>query len=329
VAPVSSPDLCSDPIFILGILSRSGTNYLYKLLCLHPDCDASAPIPEDYLIHCADLLVEYVNSVSSNWLSVWGVEDQKEILCQSLGNGLFSFLTAQVKGNETQVKSRIVTKTPSVRNLGYFFRLFPRAHLIVLVRDGRAVVESCVKTFGSNYETIMRHWADAAQTILCFGQATKNSGFKYLVVRYEDLCNNLEEELHRIFAFLGLDVETYDFNAAANLLVYGSSELCEHGEGVFHWKPAEKPPDFNPVQRWNHWGRALHERFNWIAGQYLAQFGYEKKQYSTNRLLWFVWNKVLDIKWRVRETVRKQVFERLPERIKSRIMQLFKKKKIV
>ncbi len=38
-----------DPIFILGISERSGTNFLFHLLCLHPDCDPGGPIWENYL----------------------------------------------------------------------------------------------------------------------------------------------------------------------------------------------------------------------------------------------------------------------------------------
>ena len=34
----------------------------------------------------------------------------------------------------------------------------------------------------------------------------KNSDFKYLIVRYEDLWRDVEGELPRIFDFLGLDV---------------------------------------------------------------------------------------------------------------------------
>lgn len=60
---MSHPDLCRDPIFILGILMRTGTNFLYDLVRLHLDCDVPTPVPEDYLVHCADLLAEYVGSL--------------------------------------------------------------------------------------------------------------------------------------------------------------------------------------------------------------------------------------------------------------------------
>jgi hypothetical protein len=298
---------CTNPIFIIGIRSRSGTNYLFDLLRLHPDCwDAPAPIWEDFLLSDADLLARYARSTYSHWHHWFIAEGEEERiedkLLQGIGDGLISFLTSRVRSR------RLVTKTPGVHNLEYFFKLFPRAHLLILVRDGRAVAESAVKTWGSkpssmNYELAMRSWARGAKTILQFDQATKNSDFKYLIVRYEDLWRDVKGSLHRIFDFLGLDVATYDFNAATNLAVRGSSMVRRHWEEKVHWRPVEKTTDFDPTLRWNHWGRALHERFNWIAGEYLGQFGYEAKEYKTNRSFWTIWNIVFDRIWLIRSSL--------------------------
>jgi hypothetical protein len=294
----------TDPIFIIGIRARSGTNYLSHLLRLHPDCcDVPAPIWEDFLLYHADLLARYATSTYSHWHH-WvvreGLEEKLEDkLLQGIGDGLISFLTSRVRAR------RLLTKMPGVRNLEYFFKLFPHACLLLLVRDGRAVVESAVKMRRSKpslvqYESAMRSWALGAKTILQFDQATKNSDFKYLIVRYEDLWRDVEGELHRICDFLGLDVATYDFNSATNLAVRGSS-VFRGGEEEVQWtRPVEKTTDFNPMLRWNHWSQALHERFNWIAGEYLGQFGYEAREYKTNRTLWTIWNLVLDITWPIR-----------------------------
>ena len=43
------------PIFILGIMPRSGTNFLHQLITLHPAC-VSSPVWEDFLIYPAPLL---------------------------------------------------------------------------------------------------------------------------------------------------------------------------------------------------------------------------------------------------------------------------------
>ena len=67
------------PIFILGIMHRSGTNLLQDLLCLHPDCEPGGIIGEDGLIAKADPLIEYVNYLYKFWDSCWHIQ---EILVQ-------------------------------------------------------------------------------------------------------------------------------------------------------------------------------------------------------------------------------------------------------
>jgi sulfotransferase family protein len=296
------------PIFIIGIRARSGTNYFADLLRLHPDCgDSPAPIWEDHLLYDADVVAKYAKSTYSRWhhyVLAAGVDEKLEDeLLQSIGSGLITFMTSRVRSK------RLVTKTPNVRNLEYFFQLFPHAYLLILVRDGRAVAESAARMHRfrpslQRYEAAMRQWARGAKTILHFDQATKNSNFQYLIVRYEDLWQNVEGELRRIFDFVGLDATAYDFNAAANIAVRGSSIYRGLGEQRVQWdRPVEKTADFNPLLRWNHWGQELHERFNWIAGAYLEPLGYEAKEYKANPFRWALWNLALDFTWPIRSFI--------------------------
>lgn len=178
---------------------------------------------------------------------------------------------------------------------------------VSIVRDGRSVVESGVRTFRWNSTRAMRVWAKCAREILQFDRANKDTEFKYLIVRYEDFLNNLEEELRRILAFLALDISKYDFNATRNLPVRGSSEISKGTKGNLHWKPVERPADFRAVDRWSNWSRAMHGRFNCIAAKYLEHFGYEPKQSGTNRFLWplwTVWNLLMDVKWLLRSFIK-------------------------
>lgn len=275
--PSSNP--CTDPIFILGIMPRSGTNFLMDLLCLHPHCQMpSYPFDEDYFTHNAELLVKYAKAVYNN-LRRQGkrsVDAQiKSVLLQSMANGLLSHLQSRIDGEK-----RLITKTPSVRNLKHFFKLFPSARLAIIVRDGRSVVESSVKSFGWSYENAMQLWVYAARNILRFQKTYKNSDYKYLIVKYEDLCNNLEDKLNEVLAFLDLETDVYNFEAAYNLPVRGSSVLRGNADKVT-WKPLEKPQDFHSLPRWTNWDRNLHERFNWIAGDCMTAFGYEIQTYET------------------------------------------------
>lgn len=302
-------DLELSPIFIAGILPRSGTNFLYQLLSEHPDCQVGGIIWEDFLLAHADLIVRYAESVQEHWDPTWAVQERigspKTALCRCLGQGLVSFLQLQYY-DEAQAKTsgasmalgakRLVTKTPSVRNLQHFPTIFPDAHLIIVIRDGRALVESGIQSFNWSYDRGICAWAEAAQIITRFDKDTSNKRCKYIITRFEDLVRDTESELRRIFSFLALDPGRYDFSATAKLPVVGSCETRRAGEKEVHWHPVERTPAFNPVERARTWKRKMHERFNWIAGEELEQLGYVRNNASRNQLLWNLWNIALDVK---------------------------------
>ena len=136
------------PIFVLGIMQRSGTGFIQRLLCQHPDCYQGGAIREDYLLEHSDLLLKYSELSYERWNPSWEVEKNvgsPELLFRCLGDGLISFLGHQfVSDNGSGAESlsaasskRIVTKTPSVKHLSHFFKLFPESYLIIIVRDGR------------------------------------------------------------------------------------------------------------------------------------------------------------------------------------------------
>ena len=88
------------PIFILGIMPRSGTNFLHQLITLHPDCVASH-VWEDFLIYPAPLLDAYAHALYSEWtpLTTEKLEpvmaSPLDTLFHHLGEGLLSFLEPQ------------------------------------------------------------------------------------------------------------------------------------------------------------------------------------------------------------------------------------------
>lgn len=64
-------------------------------------------------------------------------ELQRDALCRGIGDGFISCLKYQYGA-----KKLLAIKTPRVRDLKHFLKLFSEAYLIILVCDGRAVVES-------------------------------------------------------------------------------------------------------------------------------------------------------------------------------------------
>jgi protein-tyrosine sulfotransferase len=259
----------ADPIFIHGIMPRSGTNFLWDLLLLHPDCGpAREPVREDLFLDHADHLVAFVEQVRASWDPRWGsfAPDIPERLHAALGEGLVSFLW-------TDRSRRLVTKSPSVRHLGRFFLLYPWARLLVLVRDGRSVVQSSMDTFGWDFDRACRAWADAADEILRFQRAEAAHSDRWRLVRYEDLVDDTEGQLRPILTFLGLDPAGYDFEATRSLPVRGSSAFGRQGSEV-HWEPVAKDATFAPKERWRSWPDEQLERFDWLAGDRLRSLGY-------------------------------------------------------
>ena|SRR5215204_1260793 len=257
------------PILIFGLTPRTGTNYLWDLLCLHPACaPGREPIREDFFLECADLLDEFVGSVRSRWDPTWGVVSEQTMadLYASLGDALLDFLTVDDS-------RRLVTKNPSVTGIEQVFKFFPKAHVIILVRDGRAVVESCVRTFGWDADLAAHKWAAAAATALRFvdGRVADDSSVR--MVCYEDLVVDPGRQMTQLLSFLGLDTADYDLSAAERLPVRGSSVFLG-GKSQVHWEPVERTRDFDPLQRWTHWSAEQHRRFAWLAGRQQVALGY-------------------------------------------------------
>ena len=267
------------PIFIVGIMPRSGTNFLHRLICQHPDCGAinSTPVREDYLLHHGHLLRAYLRRLKWQW-GHWGADAQFVApLSHNVGKGLSDFLATLTDSK------RFVTKTPSVHNLAQFFELFPHARLLIIVRDGRSVVASGMSGFGWNFETATREWARAANEVLRFTKKNEAYADRFRLIRYETLNENTIDQLESIFSFLGLNTEAYNFSAALETPIYGSSYMKEQGEKVT-WTPQVKSEDFGKRSRWASWSSSQHRRFNRLAGTELQALGYEPVKQSASGL---------------------------------------------
>ena len=279
------------PIFILGVTPRSGTNFLMDLLCLHSACAPGRhPVKEDFFLEYSNQLLDYTNSVRACWDPMWGRFTPKLMadFRRALGFGLTSFLWVDRD-------RRLVTKTPSVKNLDLFFTFFPDAKLLILIRDGRSVVQSCMDTFGWEFDRATRMWRDGARTIARFQRVAGMEG-RYRVLRYEDLIDDLRPTLRDTLLFLGLDPGAFDFEAAERLPVRGSSAFFGPERRRVHWDPVHKDSSFDPRERWRNWSAASLERFNWIAGDQLEQFGYATGP-GRWRIPEVIKHSSLDLKW--------------------------------
>jgi protein-tyrosine sulfotransferase len=294
-------EVVDDPIFIHGVLPRSGTNFLWDLLLLHPDCVRTRePIREALFLDHSDQLTAFVDRVRETWDPIWGTftPDLEGRFCEGIGEGLLSFLRMD--------KGRLVIKAPSVQHLERFFTFFPRGRLLILMRDGRAVAQSAMATLGWDFERACRAWATAADTICHFQQTQSAHAERWRLVRYEDLVDDTETELRSLFRFLDLDPSKYDFDAARNLPVRGSSWYGRR-EAPVDWQTVPKDASFAPKERWRSWSSDRLDRFDWLAGSQLRRFGYARSSVNV-RVGRSMSHTVRDWRWRIVTATRLTIF---------------------
>jgi hypothetical protein len=259
-----------DAIFILGMLHRTGTNHLADLFGLHEGVEVLTPIFEDQLVRNSPLLVAYVDAVTRNWTPGWNVPaEEGPALLRGIGDGIVGWLRSHAPGRT------VVTKMPRIDNVDTFFDLFPGCGLVVLVRDGRSVVESGVRSFGWSYEAGFRRWADAAETVLAF-RARHDGDPRVRFLRYEDLIADEATVMADLFGAFGLDPAGVDATAVGALPVRGSSALADSGS--VHWQPVSRSASFDPRERWRDWDAHLHRRFNAVAGSAQVRLGYSVEE---------------------------------------------------
>lgn len=259
------------PIFILSLTRRSGTNFLYQLLGRHPDV-APSRLYEDFILHDAHLLYEYVQSTERNWHPGWAGASVAAALVRELGDGLRRFLVG-VGSEQGNCGKRLVTKTPSIQNASTLFQLLPDAFLVIILRDGRDTVESGVRSFGWSYEEATRAWCAQAAKLLQFKREQIEHRDRYRIVRFEDLTANPEGQLREILGFLELDASQYDFTTITSVPVYGSSTF-RGSRGGIDWEPVAKTDAFNPIGRWECWSAYRRRRFSRVAGRLMHELGY-------------------------------------------------------
>jgi hypothetical protein len=299
----------TQPVFILGVAPRCGTNYLERLLCLHPDCGLSVPLRQNNLTSILPILAEVSSEVKRQWRDYpnWGfTPDHFDDLDRSLGAGLIDFMlsTTDERRRITELPESmrdierhfrhspryLVTKQPRTTGLGHFRRFFPTERLILLIRDGRAVVESSIRSWGWPFDVAVEGWRRGAADILAYDVASDPDA---LLVRYEDLVASTEEVMSGVLEFLDLEPEIYDSEAAEDSPILGSSTARPAGATSVDWEPIDPAPSFNPLGRASNWNERQHRRFNHMAGRLLVEMGYEPK-HSDTRLRHQIENRLRD-----------------------------------
>jgi hypothetical protein len=148
-------------------------------------------------------------------------------------------------------------KTPEYsRHLPLFRRLFPDAQYVHVVRDGRRVAVSMLKT-GFGAKTALeaaKEWTHCVERIQRFGQEMPPDQF--LEIRYEDLIAEPVHTMARVAEFLGVVGHETAVASLRERLRAQVRQDGAHGQSGF-------------------WTRRELECFEAIAGEQLAALGYQ------------------------------------------------------
>lgn len=251
-------------VIIHGIMKRSGTVYVGELLSLHPEIHSypnkiwEVPfLPQTGKIQKLqrDFFLAYEQNIGRV-----GENDFLPIFGASFINYLY---TNAPDGH------RLLVKMPGVQYLNFFYSVFPSENLLLLIRDGRDVVSSTIKTWqGLRFADVCLRWDRSAKMVL-EAQKVYSGREGFWLGRFEDAVKGPEAFVREACKYLGLDTGSYPFERINALPVIGSSTTRKEPDS---WM--KKTKDFNPIGRWHRWSGRRKRVFKRIAGESLIALGY-------------------------------------------------------
>lgn len=255
-------------IFIHGVMPRCGTVYVGQLMRLHPDIYA---YPNDvwevpFLNTTGHILAaqrDFFQAYKHNKSRI-GENDFLPLFGSSFIAYLFSFVPE---------RKRMLVKIPHVCFLNYFYSVFPYEHLLLVMRDGRDLVSSTIKTWPErNFPDVCKRWDYSTKMILRFRDHMRGKRNGVMVAKYEDAVRDPVGFARNACEHFGLKYDKYSFEKIKDIKVHGSSVFKQQGN--ITWDGKEKTKDFNPIGHWYEWSSKKKKIFKKIAGQTLLDAGY-------------------------------------------------------
>jgi hypothetical protein len=256
-------EITERPVFVLGA-PRSGTSMMQWALRQHPNLWGGQE--SDFLVP----LVRELRSVwefgrtrgKLHWIS--GQEVGWEEFLRHVGYGVNALYTDRSAG------LRWVEQTPQYTlHLEEIEMLFPGAQFLVMVRDGRQVVES-LRHFVNPvpFDEACHIWVRFNTAARSYADRTEPGRIHF--VSYERAVLDTEVELRALFEFIGEPHAGASVDRITERAPMNSSFV---GEGK----------DQKLAPRWTSWTAAERERFVEVAGGLLVALGYEPDHTWTMR----------------------------------------------
>ena len=281
--------------FIVGVM-RSGTTLLRFMLDAHPNL---AIPPETRFFPEIDSLIEAESITQESFIEFLTTHltwDDFQIPEQELRRRLkkvspFTLSKALRCFYETYArrlgKKRWGDKTPYYSlHIDRLQALFPEAHFIHIIRDGRDVVISTRECewfgLGNSISEEAGNWMNRIRQTRQLAQNCKH----YMEIRYEDLVTDSAEVLRQVCEFIDLPYDEQMceyYKHAEKRLDEMASRYDTDGNIYLHknqrkaiFKHINEPPDKGRIGRWkNELSREELKTFNLVAGNLLRDLRYE------------------------------------------------------
>ena len=253
-------------IMVFGVAPRSGTNYIGNVISNHPDVSAYPnEIYEVPFLRITNKLKSFQDAFFDDYYR--NIENMnKNDFLPLFGSSFIAHLYSYIPKGKT-----MLVKEPDTRFLRYFPYVFPHEHLLLVLRDGRDVVDSTIRTWPSmDFKKICQRWSDSTKLILKF-QRKYNE--RYLLIKYEDMLDKPKHYMTNILMHYKLDVDSYPFEKIESMPIVGSSTASKKGDEV-SWKPIPASKSFKPTNKWNNWTAKQKNDFKTIAGEALIEAKY-------------------------------------------------------
>lgn len=202
VADFSGGAACEDPIFIVG-MPRSGTTLVDRIVSSHPDVHSAGEL-ENFPVMVKRLSGSQSNAVTDvETLTALHGMDWK-----ALGEGYVQSTRPGTAGS-----LRFVDKLPhNFLYIGHIAKALPAARIILLRRDP---MDTCLSNFRQLFSLTSSVYdysfdlMDTGRYYLMFAQLMEywldHLGDRILVVNYEDLVEDQDQQSRRIIDFCGLE----------------------------------------------------------------------------------------------------------------------------
>ncbi|MEO1308160.1 MAG: sulfotransferase [Pseudomonadota bacterium] len=267
--------LSTPPVaFVFGVMPRSGTNYLERMLCQHPDVvtppDDLRELP--FLSALPDMH-RFEDSLARFYAPNSELFAQNEWLAYAMAGYLSS-----VRSSVGETAKLVVIKDPRVRHISLFDAVLPREKAMIVVRDGRYLVDSTIRTWplkplGRTFEDVCLEWDAATRAALDYGDTAPAERVR--LVKYEEVVADPATRIGELCSWLGIDPAAIEAEALTDAPILGSSTHSRENGGEVGWTPVYKKDGFDPTGRDLGWTDKQKRIFERVCGETQKRAGYD------------------------------------------------------